>query len=50
MPEKRLEKCRESYQIVNCKICNKPTTNFDSGSICGGCIWRMNNEVVTQIT
>jgi len=23
MPDKRLEKCRESYQIVNCKVCNK---------------------------
>lgn len=35
MPDKRLERTRESYQIVNCKECGKPTTNVDM--ICGGC-------------
>ena len=36
MADKRLEKCRESYQITNCKLCNKPTINFNYGNICGG--------------
>ena len=40
MPEKRLEKCRESYQIVDCKTCGKPTTNFDSGGVCSGCLYK----------
>ena len=40
MPESRLEKCRESYQIVNCKVCGLPTANFEGSGICGGCIWK----------
>lgn len=40
MPESRLEKCRESYQIVDCKVCGLPTTWFNSGGICGGCTYK----------
>lgn len=40
MPDKRLEKTRESYQITNCNLCGKPTTNFDIGNICGNCLYK----------
>lgn len=41
MPDQRLEKCRYSYQIVKCDRCGKPTTRFNSGCICGGCEWEL---------
>lgn len=39
MPEKRLEKCRDSYQITNCSVCGKPTCNFNIGNVCGSCMY-----------
>lgn len=53
MPEKRLERTREAYQIVDCKLCGKPTTSFESNhsGICGGCNWKIKNDkLVASIT